>query len=314
MTFAIRWEGWAGRMIARHERARLRMRTSCLILALLLAVPCVAGAIEVDGRIDPAEWAGAQHVPDFRQVQPLTGNPAAVMPLDKWLDDSTMQAIAGENNLSETAFTVPSESADADFDLRWFTPATEVELCGHATLAAGHVLAAGPQGRFSTRSGILVVSRRGELLELDLPAARLTETREPELLRALGLADAPVWLAEGCNDAAVIEVADEAAVRAVAPDFAALGQIHRMAVVTAPGDKQAIASRVFVPYCGIDEDPVTGSAHAALVPYWAERLGRTEFSAAQASKRGGLLECRLDGDRVILGGRCNTVIVGQFQL
>jgi PhzF family phenazine biosynthesis protein len=182
-----------------------------------------------------------------------------------------MQAIAVENNLSETAFTVPSERADADFDLRWFTPAAEVELCGHATLAAGHVLTAGPQVRFSTRSGILTVRRRDEMLELDLPAAQLTETREPALMAALGLSDAPVWLAQGCNDAALIALPDEAAVRAVAPDFAALGKIRRMAVVTAPGDREAIASRVFVPYCGIDEDPVTGSAHAALVPYWAER-------------------------------------------
>jgi PhzF family phenazine biosynthesis protein len=245
---------------------------------------------------------------------PLTGNPAAVMPLEKWLDDALMQAIAVENNLSETAFVVPSERADADYDLRWFTPAAEVEMCGHATIAAGHVLITGAPVRFSTQSGILVVTRSDELLELDFPAARLTETREPELMRALGLPDAPIWLAEGCNDAAVIEVADEAAVRAVAPDFAALGKIRRMACVTARGDRETIASRVFVPYCGIDEDPVTGSAHAALVPYWAERLDRTEFTAFQASKRGGLLDCRLAGDRVILGGRCHTVIVGQFQL
>jgi PhzF family phenazine biosynthesis protein len=245
---------------------------------------------------------------------PLTGNPAAVIPLEKWLDDALMQAIAVENNLSETAFVVPSERGAADYDLRWFTPAAEVEMCGHATIAAGHVLITGGPVRFSTQSGILVVTRRDELLELDLPAARLTETREPEMMRALGLPDAPVWLAEGCNDAAIVELADETAVRAVAPDFAALGKVHRMAVVTAPGDRETIVSRVFVPYCGIDEDPVTGSAHAALVPYWAERLGRTEFTAFQASRRGGLLDCRLAGDRVILGGRCHTVIVGQFQL
>ena len=126
--------------------------------------------------------------------------------------------------------------------------------------------------------------------------------------------DSPAWLADGCNDAAIIEVADEAAVRAVQPDFAALEKIHRMAVVTARGDDQDIASRVFVPYLGIDEDPVTGSAHAALVPYWAERLGRNEFTALQASTRTGVLHCRLEGDRVVLGGHCHTVIVGQFQL
>ena len=246
--------------------------------------------------------------------RPLTGNPAAVMELDRWLDEDLMQRIASENNLSETAFTVPSESGEADYDLRWFTPVAEVELCGHATLAAGHVLIHGDSVRFATKSGVLIVSRRGDLLELDLPAARLTEVREPELNRALGLPDSPAWLAEGCNDAAIIEVADEAAVRAVTPDFTALKTIPRMAIVTAPGDQQDIASRVFVPYLGIDEDPVTGSAHAALVPYWAERLGRTHFTALQASARTGRLDCRLEGDRVILGGRCYTVIVGQFQL
>jgi PhzF family phenazine biosynthesis protein len=251
---------------------------------------------------------------DAFTVGPLTGNPAAVMPLERWLGDDLMQAIAAENNLSETAFTVPSERDDADFGLRWFTPVNEVELCGHATIAAGHVLMTGGPVRFSTHSGILTVSRRDDVLELDLPAARMAEGREPELCAALGLPDLPVWLAEDCNDAALIELVDEAAVRAVQPDFAALGKIHRMAVVTAPGDSETVASRVFVPYCGIDEDPVTGSAHAAIVPYWARRLGRTEFTALQASKRGGLLHCRLAGDRVILGGNCHTVIVGQFQL
>ena len=246
--------------------------------------------------------------------RPLTGNPAAVMPLERWLDDELMQAIAVENNLSETAFTVPTEGGEADYELRWFTPAAEVELCGHATLAAGHVLIHGEAVRFSTQSGVLTVTRHGDLLELDLPAAPLTEVNEPELNRALGLADSPAWLAEGGNDAAIIEVADEAALRALQPDFAALGKIHRMAVLTTRGKEQDIASRVFVPYVGIDEDPVTGSAHAALVPYWAKRLGRNEFTALQASKRTGILHCRLDGDRVILGGRCQTVIVGQFQL
>ena len=246
--------------------------------------------------------------------EPLTGNPAAVMPLDHWLDDAMMQAIAAENNLSETAFTVPSAREDADYDLRWFTPASEVDLCGHATIATGHILVTGQPVRFATRSGVLVVSRRGDILELDLPAAELTEAPEPQLCAALGIADQPVWIAEGCNDAAIVEVADEAAVRAISPDMTALARIPRMAVVTARGTSHAITSRVFVPYLGVDEDPVTGSAHAALVPYWAQRLGRTSFSALQASKRGGVLECRIEGDRVVLGGQCRTVIVGQFQL
>jgi predicted PhzF superfamily epimerase YddE/YHI9 len=251
---------------------------------------------------------------DAFALGPLTGNPAAVMPLDRWLDDEVMQAIAAENNLSETAFTVPSDHEDVDYDLRWFTPTSEVDLCGHATIASGHILITGQPVRFSTRSGTLIVSRRDTFLELDLPAAKLNEVREPEMLRALNLPDAPVWLAHGYNDAAIVELADEDAVRAVKPDFAALAKVRRMPVITARGQSQDIASRVFVPYLGIDEDPVTGAAHAALAPYWAERLGRTEFTALQASKRGGLLHCRLAGDRVVLGGECRTVIVGQFQL
>ena len=244
----------------------------------------------------------------------FAGNPAAVMPLDHWLPDDVMQAIAAENNLSETAFTVPSESDDFDFDLHWFTPTSEVDMCGHATLASGHALMTGPSVRFSTRSGLMAVTRSGDRLELDMRAAKLTEVHEQDLCAALGLPDGPIWLADGYNDAAIIEVADEAAVRAVAPDFSALKQIHRMAVVTARGERHDVASRVFVPYLGIDEDPVTGSAHAALTPYWAARLGRAEFIALQASKRTGFLNCRLEGDRVLLGGECHTVIAGQFQL
>jgi PhzF family phenazine biosynthesis protein len=246
--------------------------------------------------------------------KPLSGNPAAVMPLERWLEDSLMQAIATENTLSETAFTVPSKADGADFDLRWFTPTAEVEMCGHATLASGHVLMTGGSVRFATRSGPMTVSRRDDLLELDLRAAKLTEVREPELCAALGLPDSPAWLADGYNDAEIIELGDDAAVRAVAPDFASLKRFHRMAVVTAPGKAHDIVSRVFVPYLGIEEDPVTGSAHAALVPYWAKRLGRSGFTAFQASARGGVLDCRLEGDRAVLGGQCHTVIVGQFQL
>jgi PhzF family phenazine biosynthesis protein len=246
--------------------------------------------------------------------KPLTGNPAAVMPLERWLDDALMQAIAAENNLSETAFTVPSDREGVDFDLRWFTPTAEVELCGHATIASGHILMTGNSVTFSTKSGLMTVSRRDDLLELAMRAAKLTEVHEPELNAALGLDDGPVWLADGYNDAAIIEVADEAAVRAAKPDFRALKDIHRMPVVTARGQQHDVVSRVFVPYLGIDEDPVTGSAHAALVPYWTKRLGRSEFTALQASERSGVLHCRLDGEQAVLGGHCRTVIVGNFQL
>jgi PhzF family phenazine biosynthesis protein len=248
---------------------------------------------------------------------PFTGNPAAVMPLDHWLDDAVMQAIAAENNLSETAFTVPSESDEADYELRWFTPAVEVPLCGHATLAAAHILLKGAAVRFATKSGVLIVSRDEEdfaLLKLDLPAAPLREVSEPEVCEALGLAPRPMYLADGCNDSIIVPVGSEDEVRAVAPDFVSLRAIHRMAIVTAPGDQQDVASRVFVPYAGIDEDPVTGSAHAALVPYWANRLGRHRFTAIQASRRTGLLDCELRDDRVILGGHAVTVIEGHFQI
>lgn len=247
--------------------------------------------------------------------RPFTGNPAAVMPLTEWLPDATLQSIAAENNLSETAFTVPSETDGVDFDLRWFTPTVEVDLCGHATIASGHVLIRGSEVRFSTRSGILTVTRDGDLLRLDLPAHQVEGGTEPGLLGALGLAaDIPTFLGRSGNGSAIALLPDEVAVRAVEPDFAALRLIDRLVIVTAPGKATAVTSRVFAAYHGIDEDPVTGAAHAALVPFWAARLGRSRFSALQASKRGGTIDCELKDDRVILGGRCVTVIEGHFQL
>ncbi len=247
--------------------------------------------------------------------RPFEGNPAAVMPLTEWLDDETLQAIAAENNLSETAFTVPSEREAADYDLRWFTPTVEVDLCGHATIASGHILIRGDRVRFSTRSGILTVSRYGDLLRLNLPAHRVEKGSEDGLLDALGIPDdTPTFLGRSGNGSAIALLTDEAAVRAVAPDFAALRTIDRLVIVTAPGDQTAVTSRVFAAYHGIDEDPVTGAAHAALVPFWAERLGRNRFEAVQASKRGGQIDCEFSGDRVILGGHCVTVIEGHFQL
>ena len=243
------------------------------------------------------------------------GNPAAVIPLTAWLPDSVMQAIAAENNLAETAFTVPSLADDADYDLRWFTPTVEVDLCGHATLASAHILMSGAAIRFSTRSGILTVTRNHHVLALDLPAYPVEPGTEPGLTAALGLpADTPTFLSRGGNGAAIALLRDEPAVRAVAPDFPALRTIDRLVIVTAPGDDTDIASRVFAAYHGIDEDPVTGSAHAALVPFWAARLDRHRFTALQASKRGGHIDCEHRGDRVILGGHCVTVIEGHFQL
>ena len=245
--------------------------------------------------------------------RPFTGNPAAVMPLDRWLSDATLQAIAAENNLSETAFTVPSALDEADYDLRWFTPTVEVDLCGHATLASAHVLIKGKAIRFATHSGILTVSRNGELLELDLPAYEVASGEEPGLTEALG-ADGQMFLGQGGNNSAILLLSNAAQVRAVRPDFAALCKFDRLVMVTAPGDEHDVVSRVFAAYHGIEEDPVTGSAHAALVPFWAKRLGRDRLTACQASERGGVLNCRLEGERVVLGGRCATIIEGWFYL
>jgi PhzF family phenazine biosynthesis protein len=248
--------------------------------------------------------------------RPFTGNPAAVMPLDAWLPDATMQAIAEENNLSETAFTVPT-SGDADYELRWFTPTTEVALCGHATLASGHVLISGDEVRFRTRkAGVLAVRRDGEALTLDLPATLVKPAAHETLLDVLGAPDAKLFLSyQGAESTAIVLLDDADAVRACAPDMKALAAIDLMVIVTAPGDGgDDVVSRVFVPAWGVDEDPVTGSAHAALAPFWCERLGRASFTAFQASKRGGRLSCRLAGDRVILGGRCITVVEGAYRL
>ncbi len=250
--------------------------------------------------------------------RPFTGNPAALVPLtDDWLPDALLQAIAAENNLSETAFTIPSADAAADYDLRWFTPTTEVALCGHATLASGHALMGDRDIlRFRTRkAGILTVARAGDELRLDLPATRVQPSAIPGLAEALGTPGAELFLSyEGAEATAIVLLRDEAAVRACQPDMVRLRAIELMVIVTAPGRDSDVVSRVFVPAWGVDEDPVTGSAHAALAPFWAERLGRDSFTAFQASRRGGHVSCRLAGDRVLLGGRCATVIQGHLLL
>ena len=251
--------------------------------------------------------------------RPFAGNPAAVMPLEAWLPDETLQAIAAENNLSETAFTVPAGGGGtADYELRWFTPTTEVALCGHATLASGHVLIEGEAVRFSTRKAGVLTVRRGPdaALELDLPQILVRAGEHPELLEALGTPDGEFFLScTGAEATAIVLLPDEAEVRACAPDMRAMRGIELMAIVTAPGGGgHDVVSRVFVPAWGVDEDPVTGSAHAALAPFWAERLGRDSFTAFQASRRGGVVQCRIDGDRAILGGGCVTVIEGRFTL
>lgn len=253
--------------------------------------------------------------------RPFTGNPAAVMPLDAWLDDVVLQAIAEENNLAETAFIVRDTSGVADWELRWFTPAVEIALCGHATLASGHWLLARDASlervRFRTRkAGVLEVAREIEGYAMALPAYPSEPAEVPGLLDALGIARGEVLRHPNGYDLTVLDSAD--AVRALAPDFHALAALgDTLNIVTAPGDAGSgtdVISRVFAPAAGIDEDPVTGSAHSVLIPYWAARLGRDRFTAFQASRRGGHVGCEAADDRVILRGRCVTVIEGTFNL
>lgn len=247
---------------------------------------------------------------------PFTGNPAAVMPLEEWLPDETLQAIALENNLSETAFTIPCADGEADYELRWFTPAVEVALCGHATLASGHVLIGDRERvRFRTRkAGLLEVARaEGGGYLMSLPAYRAEPKPLPKVVASLGCEPQETLWHPGLY--ALIVVGTEEEVLALRPDFRALAEEGDiLTIVTAPGHATDIVSRVFACGAGIDEDPVTGSAHSVLTPYWAERLGRSDFTAYQASRRGGRLTCKLEGDRVILGAGCVTVIEGTMTI
>ncbi|MGD0333834.1 MAG: PhzF family phenazine biosynthesis protein [Xanthobacteraceae bacterium] len=244
------------------------------------------------------------------------GNPAAVCPLETWLPDATMQAIAAENNLSETAFFVREGS---DYALRWFTPAVEVDLCGHATLASGYVVMRflEPQREsvsFRTaKAGTLTVTRRADMLVMDFPTRpAVPAAAPPGLFAALGGTPREVLRA---RDHLVV-YGSAAEIAALAPDLAALAKVDCWAViVTAPGDNGVdFVSRFFAPAQGILEDPVTGSAHCTLVPYWANRLGKTEFEARQLSRRGGALSCALDGDRVSIAGKAVLYLEGRIEV
>lgn len=252
--------------------------------------------------------------------RPFAGNPAAVCPLEAWLADDVMQAIAAENNLSETAFFV--KRADGDFDLRWFTPAVEVDLCGHATLASAWVLLheiepARARVVFHTRSGPLTVVRHGDGLEMDLPARRCEKSEITDAaVRALGAR--PEAMLRTSNLVAVFSRAEE--VRALAPDMAAIAALPGIFgfSVTAPGtgaDSDVdFVSRYFAPAKGIPEDPVTGAAHTALAPYWGERLGKVSMRARQVSRRVGEVGCRVAGDRVVLTGQAVVVLRGTMHV
>jgi len=231
------------------------------------------------------------------------GNPAGVCPLDAWIDDAIMQKIAKENGLSETAFFVPSKDG---FDLRWFTPTTEVDLCGHATLASAfvlfdHLAYEGEIIVFHTQSGDLMVSKQGSAIVMDFPSRPATRVEPPDLLVA-GLNCELQDVYKSRDYMVVLET--EEAVRNLNPNFSELEKLDCTGViVTAPGDDVDFVSRFFAPMAGIPEDPVTGSAHCTLTPYWAAVLGATDLAARQISERGGELACRLDGDRVQIAGR-----------
>ena len=242
------------------------------------------------------------------------GNPAGVCLLERWLPDAVMQNIAAENNFSETAFIVPRSN---EFELRWFSPAVEVDLCGHATLASAFVLfnegkSPGNCLRFHSRSGELTVTRKADVLEMDFPARPAAPGAVQEaLVRGLGKKPDAVLKA---RDYLAVFVA-EAKIRALAPDFAALKTLDCLGIIaTAPGGDCDFVSRFFAPATGIDEDPVTGSAHCTLIPYWSQRLGKATLFARQVSRRGGEIFCRLAGDRVHIGGKAVLYLRGEIVL
>jgi PhzF family phenazine biosynthesis protein len=246
------------------------------------------------------------------------GNPAAVIPLEQWISDSLMQRLAMENNLSETVFFVPSTSADADYEIRWFTPLSEINLCGHATLASAyvlfHVMGFGfPAIRFQSKSGILTVTKNAEKISMDFPAWKpepLTTWPE-ELATALGIIS--ITSVHKYRDY-LVEVADENMVLLCQPDFTLLKKLGQKVILTAKGNKADFVSRFFAPAVGVDEDPVTGSAHAQLIPYWAEKLGKKTLFARQLSKRGGELWCEHLGDRITMAGQCVFFMKGEIDL
>jgi PhzF family phenazine biosynthesis protein len=257
------------------------------------------------------------HVDAFTD-RPFHGNPAAVCPLKDWLDDEFLRAVASENNLSETAFFVPEGD---HFRLRWFTPKCEVNLCGHATLASAFVLFKVLESQrdtvlFATRSGMLSVRCEGEMLAMDFPALPPWPCLNPpmELYKGLGSEYQPVSVLQIKDNYFVLYESEEE-VRRVAPDLALLETLHPFGVaITAPGRQADFVSRYFAPSYGIPEDPVTGSTHCSLAPYWAGRLGKNSLHAQQVSERGGELWCELAGDRVIIKGKAVLTLQGSLMI
>jgi len=248
--------------------------------------------------------------------QVFAGNPAAVCPLNNWLDDVVMQQIAMENNLAETAFYVKKGE---QYELRWFTPTVEVDLCGHATLAAAYVLfnLENHQGNmiqfYSPRSGALSVSKKDEFLTLDFPTDPITEIEVTDLLAA-GFNHRPQQAFKGKTDYMLI-YKDEGEIRSLTPDFDRISKLDARGVIaTAKGDTVDFVSRFFAPQSGVNEDPVTGSAHTSLTPYWAKTLDKKELSAIQLSKRKGYLQCTYANDRVMISGQAKLYLTGEVYL
>jgi len=246
----------------------------------------------------------------------FSGNPAAVCMLNTWIDDRQLQSIAAENNLSETAFLVRN---DDGFDIRWFTPTTEVALCGHATLASAFVLFVCQRWpneniKFQTRkSGQLIVAKRGDLLEMDFPS-RPAHTRTPPVGLKEALRVAPKEILGSAEDLLVV-LDSEKAVRGVKPDFGMLDRVEcRGTIITARGDRSDFVSRFFAPRVGVPEDPVTGSAHCVLIPYWAAALHKNDLHAFQISKRGGELFCAFMGERVKISGKASLYMEGTIMI
>lgn len=252
------------------------------------------------------------------------GNPAAIIPLKKWLPEKLMQQIAMENNLAETAFIVPSKHKKADFDIRWFTPEIEINLCGHATLASAFVVLEMLKTKrrkvvFNSKSGPLIVwkdqaSKSGCFMaHMDFPSWPPEKISDypAELLASLGnLEIAGVYQ----NREFIVELPDQEAVKNCKPDFTLMKKLGKMVIITAPGKDVDFVSRFFAPTAGIDEDPVTGSAHSQLIPFWSYKLGKTKMKAKQLSKREGMLICEQKGERVIMGGECVFYMKGRIQL
>jgi PhzF family phenazine biosynthesis protein len=257
------------------------------------------------------------HVDAFAQG-PCSGNPAAVCLLDSWLDDAWLRKVAAENNLSATAFVVPGTDG---YEVRWFTTRCEIRLCGHATLAAGFVvLDLIGIGRDSVqfenhRAGTLTVRRAGNFFVMELPALiPQPSAKRPRLTEALGLESAPSELLE-VNETYIAVLENEATVKSAVPNFSRLEELHPYVVaITAPGDREDFVSRYFAPSYGVPEDQVTGSVHCALTPYWAKRLGKSQFSARQLSERGGRLWCELAGERLYLKGRAILTMQGTLTI